>query len=960
VLNPPLSTYALKQGAELLRDYDGFETAATVAALQLLPQNACQLSRLEATARILAATPPHPHRSAPSQGRLRRLLNSGPFSAELAVNDPIYDDMLCESVGFIGGDYLVASGLAAETPYKVERLLEALFFVQPPVSDALLDDVRPVLGAALQLSNRVLTAAGWQRNTLPAGHPTEQVTIPSRELLGRLRRAVTLSSDEVSLAALDRLLLPHGSCSLDEDPDAVLRRPLLRCGERLVVALPLGLLDAARHAVLEIVQRHRATDDLTRRFRDVVARNMGDSLQAMGMREEDEPPQPSELPAAQRLFRFDDDKLMAVSVVTDDLADYDPTRMHGWWAPRGLGRQLERARRDVEQRVTERYGPVDVMHLLTFESTGAEMYLEAGEPGSSRPLVLSGSELASLAVIEAHEPLALWKFAQAQAAGGPASRFLGAVDRLDLYALYQQHGYTLRLDYRGEDFAAPLQFISAGLMLRAEAKILRDAHFALFANGAAVEVVRFSEEEPREPIYRLRHLGFDPRAPVLVEGLSVPVWLFGPDLRRFGPADFNVATNLVRSLAYWLWQLTPDIAELARAAAYPNAVLAIHVDPGPEPSRLHGDEGTLEADMALTRVRAPGELDLQMHPGALVHFRNEDNRGEQLLVGVLLDGLRRMAEGAGGGPVLSESALAELLRRHFANPRKKHLLLLELDTDLRGIGAGLQPYRPVQDADVQHVRAELGEYLREELGLDEGPVAEEWRTEVLFHARSWCLAQVEGLVASLSPDGLLERLVMTNESVAFMRFEQRLKLPTRLACYESEPEAVARLRREMPLLSLTSVAYRFLIEYVTAVPPSGAQQVSQAAIDRLTAYAAQLQEIASSLDAIDNGLSNAQYAISAVGTLVQATPDEYQEGQQRYLDAHVDDERQSAEETFGEHWQRSDDANESDLPTLRREELNRVLPAECGLTADELEALIGALAGLGADIPGEAARSVGR
>lgn len=110
------TTYALKQGAELLRDYDGFETAATVAALQLLPQNACQLSRLEATARILAATPPQPHRSAPSQGRLRRLLNNEPFSTELAVNDPIYDDVLCESVGFIGGDYLVASGLAAETP----------------------------------------------------------------------------------------------------------------------------------------------------------------------------------------------------------------------------------------------------------------------------------------------------------------------------------------------------------------------------------------------------------------------------------------------------------------------------------------------------------------------------------------------------------------------------------------------------------------------------------------------------------------------------------------------------------------------------------------------------------------------------------------------------------------------------------------------------------------------------
>lgn len=114
--------------------------------------------------------------------------------------------------------------------------------------------------ATLELSDRILRSAGFVRNTPPTGDPSDDVTIPSSARLEQLKHAVTFDGDVLPLTILGPLIQEQGSAPRTGDDGTghpTLMRPILRNGDRYVVAIPLGLLDALRH---EDVARPREDD----------------------------------------------------------------------------------------------------------------------------------------------------------------------------------------------------------------------------------------------------------------------------------------------------------------------------------------------------------------------------------------------------------------------------------------------------------------------------------------------------------------------------------------------------------------------------------------------------------------------------------------------------------------------------------------------------------------------------
>jgi hypothetical protein len=949
MFGPRIELPDLERGAEAFAPYDATDVAAAIGALQLLPGTGCHLGRLEAAASIAASQQPERGLPQISHGRLRSTLNGAPFSDALAVGDPRYDDVLTEELGFHGGSYLVSSGLASEAVFTIEHLLVAMYFHAGPRPAEFLAEVQPLIGATLTLSDRVLRAAGLDRHEPPHDDPTEPLALPPRARLEELKDIVTFDEGELPADLLGPLIQEQGTQELVADEGLgvpVLAKPILRSGDQFVVVLPLGLLNALRHALLVAAERYGFADELSRRFREAVAATVTESLERLGM-DAVEPARPKmeDLPAIEEVFQFDDDKVLVVQVVTDELAGYDASVVHGFWSPRGLSEKLEERRREVERQLLDSGDVDEVMHLLVFESAGGRAIgLGLGDTRERRLLQqgMSAAELQSLSVIEMGEPLALYKFAKDRAKLERGEDFLSVVDRLDAYQLYRDSGYTLRLDYSGEDLLKPLEYVGSGIAIRYEAKTTRDPHFVRYQPGRSAQVVRFEEDEPPAPLYRFRHWQAKDEFWLLVDGLPLPVWLVGTSIKAQQFEQFKLQGHVIHMLAFWLWQMSGDIAGLLGASAS-RLVTHIHVDTSEGPL-ITDDVDEQSTDYGTVQASDRG-IELRVGPAAFRAFWQEDNAGERAVVRLLLVGFREAAQrdGVRAGP--SDAQIDAWLEKHFNNPRKKHLLLLDASRDLRGVGEGLRPYRPIQSADVQIVRAELGAYLHDSLKVDKGDIPKSRRVEVLACARDWCLAEIEKAVAELSPEGLLERVMALNETMAFRRFQQRLKIPTRMACYETEPETQDRLRQEVPELAATSIACRFLVEYVAAVPPSGSRRVSTAVTDGLIALAAELQDRAQALDAADNGFSDAAYALSARSRLTRTSPDDFRAGQLRYLGAHVDAEIADAEDTFGDHW----GERPAGPPPLRRDQLNAVMPYECGLSLDELEQLLTSLARQGLD-----------
>lgn len=902
----------LEEVSALFGRYDVVDLSASLAALQLLPANASALGRLELAATVANCLPPRGATSAMSVGRLRTALNSAPITTTLS-DDGRFDELLVESLSFHGGSYLVSSGLGREAVYVVERLLHSIFFAGPEFPDrAFREEALTFCTAGLRVSDLVLTGARLPRHALPEGDVGDPIVSGRPGRLEELRKAVRFSEAELAsllrplkLANLAPFVQQMGSARMPTNValgNPLHVRPILRTGDEYIVALPLALLEAIRHGILSAAVRHGCEQEVAQRFRAAVADDAAQSLAGMGIREERRSlPPPPALPISEAVFKVDDDKLLYVQVVTEDLKDYDPDVAYGRWEKGAIDTQLHARRRRVERALLNGPQPPEsVMYLVVPQIMGRDWTLEfdrADTRSAVGPhLGLSAADLAVVADVVEHDPVALYKYAENRDVVVPRGHPLVMLDQLGTYALYRDHGYSLRMDYSGADAGKAMRYIGAGLRLRAQAKRQADEHGARYEGNHGLIVRRWASDGS-DPIYVPVHTP-DPSIPFLVEGLPVPVWVFGPRPSSAAQAEGN--HHVMYMVAFWLWQMTDELAPLVAAASSQGAPLHVRLDLGDRDRWLSGVL-TDSKDLGSFSITGDGTMLVRLGAGNFDELRQEGNDGERTVMRLVIDALREAAIRAGSGAVLTGSDRDALLDQQFANPRRKHLLLLGGD-NVQATAGPLPGYRPVQHADRSEVKYELGEYLRAKLGLAGDSIPADRRAEVLGTARDWCLAEVERRVAELSPAGLLERLMALNESVVRERFMLKLKVPTRLACYESEEATRQRLTLEIPEANLAGITYRFLVEYAAAVPSAGTRPVSTTVTDRLTAIVAEMQEVAMALDALTKGLSDAALFFNEHGELALETPGAYLEGQSAFLDVHVGETIAGADEGFGRHW----------------------------------------------------------
>jgi hypothetical protein len=946
--------------------YDTGDLLSSVAALQLLPANASALGRLESAAGITAAQAPDAGRHPMPLGRLRTALNTPPFTTTLNENDPPFDELLVEPLAFHGGLYLVSPGLGREAVYATERLLRALFLMSELLPNSAFEDqARRVCMAGLRVSDLVLKRAGLTRYAMPEGRVRDPVTSGTAAEFASLKQGVRFSTQELAhllrpltLADLAPLVQDLGSSDLplDQSRGGPLHvRPIVRNGNDYIVALPLGLLEAVRHAVLASAVHHGCEPDVARRFRAAVADDVESSLTHMGLR--DEPvalPALSDLPIVELVYRLDDDKLLYAQILTEDFKGYDAAHAYGKWEKTGLDLRLDGRRRRVERELTKASPPgTSVMYLAVTQLVGREWTLQFDLAGT-RPhigpqLGLSAADLQVIAELEDSNAVALFKYAENRALAAPNGHPAFLLDQLGTYALYRAHGYSLRMDYHDADMDKPWQYVGAGLHLRAEAKRRRDVHAAHFDGNHGVSVARW-DEDGKDPIY-VAVPPPDLSMPFLVDGLPAPIWVFGPQPQSAEEAEGN--HHFMYMVAFWLWQLTDDIREVVAAAAKRRNPLHIRLALGKGRKWLQGPP-TGSKDLGEWSLDTDGTIHIRLGAGNFDELRQESNAGERTVMRLVIDALRELAANAGARGLLSDQKVTEVLDRQFANPRRKHLLLLGGD-NVQATPGPLPGYRPVQHADRSEVKYELGAYLQRQLGLDGGAIPRDRRTAVLGTARDWCLGEIERRIADVSPDGLLERLIALNESVVRRRFMLQLKVPTRLACYESERETQERLMGEIPESNLAGIVFRFLVEYVTAVPPTGSTPVSTTVTDRLAAVVAEMQEVAMGLDALTKGLSDPELAFNEHGELAFATPGAYLEGQSSFLRAHVSESIAKSDDSFGRHWK-----ERTPGPVLleaTEAEVDAVMVHETGgLSLIDLRRLVEELAKTGLDMSDEPKR----
>jgi hypothetical protein len=249
----------------------------------------------------------------------------------------------------------------------------------------------------------------------------------------------------------------------------------------------------------------------------------------------------------------------------------------------------------------------------------------------------------------------------------------------------------------------------------------------------------------------------------------------------------------------------------------------------------------------------PGQIDLVFAPATQLALGGPDNAGERELLRRVLEGLEATAASLGYHADIDIDTVVDQVAPLGA---KKKVMLIDTSTNIRLTPGDLPPLRMVNDADIEQLLDEIGPAVADKVGLSEGPIEEERRSQVLNAIVEMHFDELAGTVADLSPDGLLPWLVGHHEEIVRAYYEQRLLLPTQLACFGSDTAYLDEISERVDRLMRADQAIRFLIDYVAAQPPSGHKALSVTTLDRLMALSYEMINKGMLSDAVYYGLAD--------------------------------------------------------------------------------------------------------
>src|SRR5436190_14744972 len=144
------------------------------------------------------------------------------------------------------------------------------------------------------------------------------------------------------------------------------------------------------------------------------------------------------------LFSLDRDKALHLLLVTDSLVGYSEAEPYGHW-DEDLSSAIESRLTEVDQEVLLNHpAPNSLLHLVALQGMGRSHFAGIGEPAPparSPQLLMPAADLECIAMLEAGDPLALWKYARASESIRETTRII-QMNELDEFGLYRSHRHS--------------------------------------------------------------------------------------------------------------------------------------------------------------------------------------------------------------------------------------------------------------------------------------------------------------------------------------------------------------------------------------------------------------------------------------------------------------------------------------------------------------------------------------
>ena len=966
-------TSDLQHFYDYLDGYDPIDIAAGIGALQLMPENAeCQL-RLNRASSVAHCLRPARNRQEIPYSRWHEIMNHSPIADQLtkSYEDPA-EQVFTSQVPFEGREHTVFQGLLQDSANSVTLLLKASCNQSSNLSPDLKKDLTSTSLALLTISHRIASQARLLANTKPVAQVTINRTleVPSAHRLRKLKAAVTFTDrrlnntlKRVPDSAITELISHPRSNRLDLSSPADVayfrHHPIVCIENKYIVTNPSAILTTIIQNIIAKSIRASCENVLTCAFRDQATDHVRAHLTRMNWKLHFQSPD-EELPSHcfnESLWTVDTNKLAHVVVLVDDVSRFRRTDA----LPGSTNAAFEASR--IEARIvdvnrslrTQSADNVDILHIVVTQDIGQPMFIGLDPPtidantGKKAQVILaSQAELGVIAKLCNSDPLAFWKFAVTYNDIRQHLTFI-TWSLLDTFAFYHENNSSFQPDH--EVNINRVSAISAGPEFGNRLRIddCSDHTYRELSVSAAGQP-RVLERFPStgEEDFFASHPVLEPATGLLTEIYSLKTWITLHDPHdRPASGDREALFQICRAVAFWLRECSPSLKALFRTLC--RACSDIHIrlsidDPNPH---VTGDRSLFNGKAWIsTKSPAAGIIDVRLHSHYPVAIGGPHNCGERRILERIITCLAKSVDRIDSTTVQS---IAHTLNKHAPIGPKKMMLSFDERQNPRLLRGVLPPARTLNQHDLNNIRDELA--MHTELRIDRTMVHTTGgeRTQLLNHLVEHYFAHMKTTIAPLDPISLLFTTLAHHESLVKRLAHEALTVPTRIACFGRDSQHIHNIHQGIDELVEADAALRFVIEYISAEPPSGTSPASLAIVDKLIALSHQIIYTGFLSDALH--YTSAPISIHRLPSnrISLSYDSQYYTGMQDFRSLRSQHDTDAYRRYFANHWESS----HPEVHSNDAEILDGALHDEFGFTMTDIYSIVDSMTILSTEIPAE-------
>lgn len=812
------------------KKYDVFNLISRVSALNLLHQNQSKSLLLDTylDGLLHQSLDCFDSKYKSSQGKFRRIINGiSNTSFKHSIDPP--ENMFAQNVMFYG-NYRVLNGIDQTPAYNLQQMISSLFVGVNSYPKEFLDEVYILIYTILHISEDIVCSI----KDIDNNHEEDErkdIIIPSSEVLNHYSELVVLDGDtfrkyfHYNKYLLDLVTIEFGvEFESDSDNKSFYTCPFLY-NEELdqYILLNAGLLPTALvYWILTIAKKYGIYEVVMENYNQHIFNECKHYLSNLGHKKILESQMDIELFSCdgykEYIASVHNNQLMIVMYVYDFCKDYTASTLHS------KGNTVENE--IIDGRLSYLFSKIenfgikkeDVFVTVITNSIGRSLSFGFNiNAYSYSPLSVNPFELMCISINEKRDNTFIPRYLMAKTKLNTIDT--GLVSELNSIELYRENHSSF---YMSDDISAgevttifalgdSIDYIIRAIK-KENKRCVEGTNNNTFAEVVLEDDIRQIYIEPN-CVYRNEicyYLMFD----------CFNLWVKAKDIKD--GKQLNLYYMLLDMLSYWLSECRFVLNQI-KCFKRTYEIQVVLTDEADQYQLFDKDIRSLKETLEI--CDAFPVLELWVSPESFQYLKCNDNSREKEFMLIVIKHLNKMISG--------NNKLDLNIEPLFINPMRKKFHFLNYENN--------PCFKPVLNQDNHFVHGEDEDMLLDEIGeelirsskWDIGVVHDSKQKSDLMHAVVDILfKKLQEEVSILDSKNLLEIFYDDLEKLLYKNVLNHQRYAQDIACY---PEREEYILEKINTNNKTSVALKFLVEYVAAIPPKGNILIGEGQYERLLA-----------------------------------------------------------------------------------------------------------------------------